>query len=176
MAYKGTFTDIQHPEKYVGDPTKIVYRSLWERNAFRWCDQNPNVVEWASEEISIPYFNPVYNRRAKYYPDLFIKTKEGKRFIIEIKPKKETVPPIERQRKTQKYMTECATYAINQAKWQAVTEVADRNNTTFQIWTEDTLKAMGIYTSTTSKEKIKAESKTKKPKKVYHVKRPTRKS
>ena len=65
MYHKGKFTDIKHPDKYVGDIRNITYRSHWERNVMRWLDQNDNVIEWASEEVSIPYQHPIYNRRAK---------------------------------------------------------------------------------------------------------------
>ena len=54
MYHKGKFTDIKHPDKYVGDIRNITYRSHWERNVMRWLDQNDNVIEWASEEVSIP--------------------------------------------------------------------------------------------------------------------------
>jgi len=29
MTYKGRYT-VKNPKKYDGDPTKVVYRSLWE--------------------------------------------------------------------------------------------------------------------------------------------------
>ena len=44
--------------KYRGDPTKIIYRSLWERKFMIYCDANVNVLEWASEEVIIPYKDP----------------------------------------------------------------------------------------------------------------------
>ena len=53
----------KNPSKYLGDPTKIVYRSLWERKCMRIFDENPNVIRWASEEMAIPYFSPVDKKR-----------------------------------------------------------------------------------------------------------------
>ena len=44
MSYKGRYT-LKHPEKYIGDAKKIVYRSLWERQAFKWCENNPKVKD-----------------------------------------------------------------------------------------------------------------------------------
>ena len=42
MSYKGKYT-IKNKSKYAGDSNKVVYRSLWERQAFRWCEDNPNI-------------------------------------------------------------------------------------------------------------------------------------
>lgn len=33
----------QHPEKIIGSPAELIYRSGWERDLCRWCDDNPNV-------------------------------------------------------------------------------------------------------------------------------------
>jgi hypothetical protein len=51
----------QNPNKYLGDPNNIVYRSSWELHFLQWCDRNDNVLEYASEEFSIPYVSPVDN-------------------------------------------------------------------------------------------------------------------
>ena len=40
MSYKGRYT-LKKPEKYIGDAKKVVYRSLWEKQAFKWCENNP---------------------------------------------------------------------------------------------------------------------------------------
>ena len=81
MAYRGKYQP-KNPSKYLGDPTKITYRSLWERKCMLTFDDNPNVIRWASEEIAIPYLSPVDKKRHRYFPD----------FIVEVKNKKgETV-------------------------------------------------------------------------------------
>ena len=92
MSYRGKYT-IKDKSKYAGDPKKVVYRSLWERQAFRWCESNPNVVRWNSEEVVIPYKWQVDGRIHRYFVDLLIEMKNGEIYLIEIKPKKETVPP-----------------------------------------------------------------------------------
>ena len=143
MAYKGKFTP-KHPEKYVGDVKGIVYRSLWERNTFRWIDANDSIVAWNSEEVVIPYICGTDNKLHKYYMDLWFKTAEGKTYIVEIKPKGQTQPPKSPKRKTRRYIKESLTYVKNQSKWKAASEFAADNGLTFQVWTEDTLKAMGI--------------------------------
>ena len=48
--YKQGFYYPKNPNKYVGDVDNIVYRSSWELRVFKWMDDNPSVLEWASEE------------------------------------------------------------------------------------------------------------------------------
>ena len=161
--YKGKFSALKNPSKYGGDISKIVYRSHWERNAFRWCDENPNIVEWSSEEVFVPYDNPTKGR-AKYYPDLLIKMIDGTVRMIEIKPKKQVNRP-EYSRKTKKAMTEEVTWQINCAKWDAAKKLCDKNGIVFEIWTEDTLKEMGILSWETDKSVLMNEStRSNKPK------------
>ena len=75
MSYKGKYYP-SFPRKYKGDPTNIVYRSLWERKFMVYCDKNQNILEWASEEIAIPYRSPIDNRVHRYFPDFYMKVKE----------------------------------------------------------------------------------------------------
>ena len=65
MAYSGKYSP-KFPKKYKGDPTNITFRSLWERKFMVYCDSNSNVLEWASEEIAIPYISPVDHRPHRY--------------------------------------------------------------------------------------------------------------
>jgi len=143
MAYRGRFTP-KHPEKYVGDVKNIVYRSLWERNTFRWIDTQSSIVYWNSEECVIPYVCETDNKLHRYFMDLWFQTKEGKNYIIEIKPKGQTKPPKTPQRKTRRYIKESLTYVKNQSKWKAATEFALDRGWKFEVWTEDTLKSLGI--------------------------------
>ena len=143
MAYKGRYT-IKKPEKYAGDPTKVVYRSLWERNAFRWCENNPDVKLWNSEDVVVPYVYSVDKSLHRYYVDLLIQMKNGKTYLIEIKPKKETAPPKTPKRKSNRYINEQLTYIKNTDKWNAANKFAQHNGWKFQVWTEDTLKNLGI--------------------------------
>lgn len=143
MAYRGKFTP-KNTKKYVGDAKNIVYRSLWERNTFRWIDSNANIIAWNSEEVVIPYICGTDNKVHRYYMDLWFKTKDGKTYIIEIKPKKQTQPPKTPQRKTRRYIKESLAYVKNQSKWEAASEFAADRGWHFQVWTEDTLKSFGI--------------------------------
>lgn len=142
MAYSGKFKPKNY-RKYKGDSTKIWYRSLWERKFMVWCDNNPSVIEWNSEEIIIPYRSPVDGKVHRYFPDFYvkIKTKDGsiRHEIIEVKPKKQLSPPKKPKRQTQRYLTEVKTYAVNQAKFKAAQEYCDDRKFHFRILTEDAL-------------------------------------
>ena len=130
MSYKGKYYP-SFPRKYKGDPTNIVYRSLWERKFMVYCDKNQNILEWASEEIAIPYRSPIDNRVHRYFPDFYMKVKETngkiKNYVIEVKPAKQTKPPKKPKRQTKGYIREAYEYARNQAKWKMAKEFcADR--------------------------------------------------
>ena len=143
MSYKGKYK-IKKKEKYAGDASAVVYRSLWERQCFRWCEDNPNVQYWNSEEIVIPYKYQIDKKLHRYFVDLLIQMKNGDTYLVEIKPKKETVPPKKPKRKSKKYLNEVLTYVKNTDKWTAASEFADAKGRKFQVWTEDTLKNLGI--------------------------------
>lgn len=134
MAYSGRYT-VKNPKKYKGDHTQVVYRSLWEKHAFKWCDSNSDIVEWSSEEVVIPYLYEVDKRYHRYFMDLKIKFRNGKTVLVEIKPDKETRPP-EGQRRTKRYINEAFTYIKNQNKWDAAHEYAQDRGWEFWIWTE----------------------------------------
>ena len=139
MAYSGKYQP-SFPKKYKGDPTNIIYRSLWERKFMRYCDLNENILEWGSEEIIVPYRSPVDRRVHRYFPDFYIKIKESKntikKYLIEIKPKKQTVPPKKPQRQTKGYLREAYEYAKNQSKWAAAREYCADRGWEFKVITE----------------------------------------
>ncbi len=140
--YKGKFRP-KNLKKYKGDYTSITYRSLWERQTFRWIDSNPSITEWNSEEVIIPYRCGTDGKMHRYFIDVFFKTADGKKYLIEIKPDKQTRPPTG-TKKTKRFITESLTYIKNQSKWEAANKFADDNNCVFQIWTEHTLEGLGI--------------------------------
>jgi hypothetical protein len=143
MSYSGKYK-IKKPEKYAGNPNKVVYRSLWERQAFKWCENNPKVKMWNSEEVVVPYKSTVDKKLHRYFVDLLIELDNKEVYLIEIKPKNQTIPPKKRSRKTKKYINEVVTYAKNQDKWEAATQFAEHKGWKFQVWTEETLKNLGI--------------------------------
>jgi len=144
MSYKGKYSP-SHPKKYKGDPTNIVYRSLWERKFMVYCDNNENVLEWGSEEIVLPYRSPIDNKIHRYFPDFYIKYKDVngkiKRSLIEVKPMSQCSPPKKPQRQTKKYLNEAYEYAKNQAKWKAAREFCADRMWEFKVLTE---KELGI--------------------------------
>lgn len=127
---KGHFKP-RNPTKYRGDPTKIIYRSSWELKLMSRLDIDPSVIEWASEEFSIPYRSPIDGKVHRYFPDFWVKkkSKDGtiEVVVIEVKPKSQTVPPVVKSRPTKRYVREAVTWGINSAKWAAAEEFcADR--------------------------------------------------
>jgi hypothetical protein len=148
MAYSGKFKP-KNPEKYLGDVTNIVYRSLWERHVMRHCDNDSNIVEWGSEEIVIPYLYEVDRKYHRYFMDFVIVYKNGTTKLIEVKPFKETQLPKMKGRRTKRMLTESFTYVKNQNKWKAAAEYAKDRGWGFEIWTEKELTAMGIMPKST---------------------------
>jgi len=143
MSYKGRYTPI-NPKKYKGNPSRIIYRSLWERKFMVYCDTNNSILEWGSEEVIIPYLSPWDGRVHRYFPDFYIKVREHnkttKKYIIEIKPKKQCKPPVATpKRKTKKWFGEVKTWGINEAKWKYATKWCENNGMEFKILNEDHL-------------------------------------
>jgi hypothetical protein len=108
-----------------------------------YCDSSNNILEWCSEEIALPYRSPIDNRVHRYFPDFYIKVREStgiiKKYIIEVKPKKQTLEPIPQKRKTKSYIYEVYEYAKNQAKWEAAREFCKDRKWEFKIITENEL-------------------------------------
>lgn len=127
-----------HPEKYVGDITKIRFMSSWELSFDKFLDHNPNVLRWSAEPFSIPYLKPTTGRIHKYFPDYFVeyKNKSGEliKEILEIKPQKQTTRSKTRNPKSKLY--EDLTFAVNTAKWQAAQKWCDERGLKFKILTE----------------------------------------
>ena len=148
MAYSGKFKP-KNPKKYKGDFTNIVFRSMWEKYCFKWCDENSDVKSWSSEETVIPYLYEVDKKYHRYFMDLKITFKSGQTILVEIKPSNQTVPPVSPGRKTKRYINEGLTYVKNQNKWKAAQRYAKDRGYGFQIWTEHTLEKMGIMPKST---------------------------
>lgn len=133
----------KNTKKYIGKSLPV-YRSGWELKFFRWCDENNNVLEWASEAIIIPYINPVDGKAHRYYTDGIIALKEGekiKKYIVEIKPSSQVVQPIPGKKRQSTIIYETTRYIQNQAKWKAAKKWCESRNYSFLILTE---KELGI--------------------------------
>ena len=130
-------------KKYRGDYRNIIYRSSWEKVFMAYCDRNDNIIEWGSEEVIIPYRSPLDNRLHRYFPDFYVKVKDKsgapKKYIIEIKPKRQCTEPKIQKTKSRKYVREVMEYAKNQAKWGAARNWCSDRMMEFKILTEDNL-------------------------------------
>ena len=149
MSYKGRFKPA-NPEKYKGDPSNIIYRSLWELKFFRFLDRHPDVVWWQSEELFVSYMSPIDGKIHRYFPDVILKKKVAENqyetIMIEIKPKSQTLPPdISKRNKTpsgrisRRYLNEVKTFGINDAKWKAARRYCNERGWKFEIMTEEHL-------------------------------------
>jgi hypothetical protein len=132
----------KNPKKYIG--AVPIYRSLMELKAFRYLDNNPNVISWSSESVVVPYESPADGKIHRYFVDLVAKlqSKDGtiKKLLIEVKPERQTRPPTESAKKAQKtLMYEKYQFAINTAKWEAAQGWCSQKGYTFIILNENHL-------------------------------------
>jgi hypothetical protein len=142
MSYRGLFKP-RNPSKYKGNPNNIIYRSSWELKLMRHLDIHPDVLFWASEELVIPYRSPIDNKIHRYYPDFYVKKRNSQgvveTLLIEVKPKKQSVPPTPQSKPTKRYLNEVMTYGINMAKWKAAKEYCEDRKWKFLVMTETEL-------------------------------------
>ncbi len=147
LAYKGRFKPT-NPQKYRGDPTKIIYRSLWEKKVFSDCDKHPDIIWWQSEEIAILYrvqWEPP-DKTHRYFPDIVMCKKIGDKeetFMIEIKPLAQTKGPDKSKknntpsgRVSRRYLNEVKTFGVNTAKWEAARHYCSARGWKFVVLTE----------------------------------------
>lgn len=133
--YQGKFKP-KNRHKYKGDYTNIIYRSSWEFTFLNQCDLNNNIICYSSEEIVIPYRDPVTGKRHRYFVDFWVKTQEGKEFLIEVKPYNQTLPPNIPNKKSRRFLNEVATWGKNLGKWKAAIEFSEHRGMQFKILTE----------------------------------------
>ena len=142
--YKGKFK-VKNPQKYIGDSTNVIYRSLMELNFMKWCERSEKVLKWSSEEVVIPYISPMDKKRHRYFPDFLIQTNKGWT-LIEVKPLIQTKPPkkilIEKVtlKKKRRYVKAVKTWLVNEAKWNAAKKVCEVNGWKFELMTEKQLQ------------------------------------
>lgn len=129
----------KNPDKYIGNPTEIIYRSSWELHLMMFLDSNPEVLGWGSEEVVIPYRSPLDGRVHRYFPDMIVKKKNGEVILIEVKPYHQTQEPKTKNKKSKAFINEATTYVVNQAKWNAAKHFCDARGWKFQIMTEKEL-------------------------------------
>lgn len=142
--YRQGFFKPLNPKKYKGNVKQIVYRSSWELKLLIKLDKHPDVIEYSSEEIIVPYKSPLDNKYHRYFIDFYVKLRDSKgdiqNLLIEVKPKHQTMQPVRKPRQQERtFLRECATYAVNQAKWEAAEKYAHNRGWEFKIFTEDHL-------------------------------------
>jgi hypothetical protein len=124
---------IKNTEKYIGrgNPT---YRSGWEFSFMQFCDNNPAILQWASESINIPYKNPFTGKNTIYVPDfliIYVDANQKKHAeVIEIKPSTETTLESAKSPRDRAYV------ALNMAKWQAAAAWCKNQGLRFRVVTE----------------------------------------
>lgn len=131
--YKGKFHP-KHPEKYLGHLDRIIFRSLAERKMMVFLDESDQCISWGSEELVIPYVNELDGKVHHYFPDFYVEMNKDsmiKKYLIEIKPKFQTLPP--KNSKSVYYLNECETYIINQCKWKAAEQFCNEHGLEFKI-------------------------------------------
>lgn len=137
------------PDKYIGDPTNIVYRSSLERKFCAYCDNNSQIIKWGCETIIIPY-NDHNGKPHRYYPDFYIEFANLKnpqilnKYIIEVKPYAETIPPVIPEKLTGKKAEsleyQLKMYRKNMHKWSKAIEWCKNRDIEFKIITENAIK------------------------------------
>lgn len=166
MAYKSIYR-VVNKEKYIGNNiAKVICRSTWENGVAKYCDHNPSVVKWAIESVVIPYYDTLFLKSRKYFIDFYIELQNGDKYLIEIKPHHQTTPPVNyknRYKEIQQIISESVephkiannprlqgkykstvTYAKNYDKWFTADKYATKLGMKFKVWTEHTLRSMGI--------------------------------
>ena len=151
MWKQGTYR-IQNPQKYIGGKTEIKYKSGLEERVMYFLDNNLNILRWNYEGISIIYLKPIFENwqihhveERKYYLDFYaeIKQKDGtiQRYLLEIKSKSATIPPLKPKKMTPKaqrrYINDCMVYAINKNKWNAAKVFCENKGWKFKMVLDD---------------------------------------
>jgi len=133
--HKGKYTP-ENPEKYVGK-TIPIFRSHWELVVCRMCDHHPNITQWASEPMKIPYKNPLTGRQTVYVPDFLVmfedRTGATRLELWEVKPAEQAYLSEAKRPKDQ------LAFAVNMAKWGAARKWAKRHNAEFRVITQKEL-------------------------------------
>ena len=129
-----------NPQKYVGNKTPT-YRSSWEYVFMQFCDNNPSILQWASEAVHINYRNPLTGKNTIYVPDFLITYNDAgggtHAEMVEVKPKKETTL------EGAKNVRDQAAAILNLAKWEAARAWCRAHGMTFRVVTEDMIFHQG---------------------------------
>lgn len=143
--YRQGFFHPKNTEKFLGKTA--VYRSSLELKFFKWCDTNPNILEWGSENIVIPYISPMDGKIHRYYVDNFVHIMEENakvKYLIEIKPEKFTKEPSRGKKSATTFLREKFLYSINSSKWDAAQKYCQKFGYKFLIITDKQLEHIRV--------------------------------
>jgi len=167
---KQGYYKVRNKEKYIGDPSLIVYRSSWEFAFCKWADYSPSILRWSSEPIKIPYYdriskleeckklgldpnNPKNWVIKNYNTDFWVEVDKGgdrpEKWFVEVKPKHKLKkpsppPPNSPLKEIKRFNIQAKEYIINEAKFAALDEWAKKHGAKFYIFTEDIMIKLGI--------------------------------
>ena len=154
MAYRGKYTP-KNVSKYLGDHTKVVYRSLKERSIMKYFDEAPKVLKWNSEGVIIPYLYDVDGKMHRYFMDFYaeIRCNDGviRRYLFEYKPKSKLSPPkapkstTKSRKRAARYLAEKMDYIKNANKWAATAKYAEARGVLFFVIHEENVERMNYF-------------------------------
>lgn len=143
--FKKGYYQPKNPEKYQQPIDRTMnkkvlpeFRSSYELKFFKYADLNPLITKWGTEPFPIKYYDPITNRERRYFVDCFIEFKSGSRFLVEIKPHKETLAPTKGKR-LEVFQAQMNTFITNTAKWEAAKKFCEAKGMKFIIITEKIL-------------------------------------
>jgi len=149
--YDVLVSTLKNPNKYNGKRNCLELKSSWEKAFVYYLDNNQSIINWTSEEIIIPYYNVIKQRKARYFPDFFIEYKTPKgvvKAIIEIKPYKDTLKPVVKESQSQKSnIYNLNMFYINQMKWKSARKYCKDHDYEFFIITEKNLNFVNFQTN-----------------------------
>ena len=130
----------------MGEKTPV-FKSRMEARVFRWLDLNANVIRWGYEIIDIPYLFQVDGRMHTYITDIYCEIRGNNskvnRYILEVKPVKETLPPKPANNSPKskaRYQREMFVYIKNSDKWEATRRFCDSKGIKFVEVTDEDIK------------------------------------
>lgn len=125
-----------NPNKYAGSSPPYA-RSSWEVKTMMLFDTHPNVVQWSSEEVGIPYVSPLDNKTHTYYPDFLVRYIDANNRehveLIEVKPQSQSTMEDARS------ISDRLALQVNAAKWDAAQKWCKAKGIRFRVVTENNI-------------------------------------
>jgi hypothetical protein len=145
--YRQGYYKLINPEKYIGDPSKIIYRSSWEYKFCKYCDLSEKIEKWSSEPVGIKYVSPIDGKEHTYFVDFYMRVTEKDRsmdYLAEVKPSASLAKPVLEGKKMttnkiKNYNYALQTWIINRAKFASAKHFAEGRGYKFIVVTEEIL-------------------------------------